>query len=74
MTKTIIKLKKDQAAVIFAEQGVQLVYPEGGENSSHVTLATSIVLALQYESFLSYLAGFSQMIAKQNAQQEGVSH
>lgn len=64
MNKTIVKLKKDQAAIVFAPEGVQLVFPEGSDMASHV------VLALQYESFLAYLAGFTQRIAKQ----EGVTH
>lgn len=68
--KTTIKLKKEQAAIIFAPQGIQLVYPEGGEESSHVTLATSIVLALQYDAFLSYLAGFTRAIANDTVGKE----
>ena len=68
LLKTHIKLKKDQAAIVFAPEGVQLVFPEGSDMASHVVLATSIVLALQYDAFLSYLAGFTQMIAKQNAE------
>jgi phosphoribosylcarboxyaminoimidazole (NCAIR) mutase len=72
--KTIVKLKKDMAAIVFAPNGVQLVYPDlDKEMPSHVALAASIILALQYESFLNYLADFTQKIAKEAVKQE-VTH
>ena len=73
--KTILRLKKDQAAIVFAPQGVQLVYPDPTtEMPSHVALAASIVVALQYETFLNYLAGFTQQIAEAHQKEAGATH
>jgi hypothetical protein len=72
--KTIVRLKKGYAAIVFAPQGVQLVYPElATDMPSHVALAASIVVALQYEGFLEYLAGFTQRIAEM-LQKETATH
>lgn len=73
--KTIVRLKKDMAAIVFAPQGVQLVYPGLDEEMSpRVALAASIVMALQYEGFLQYLAGFTQRIAEMEQRKEGATH
>ena len=73
--KTIVKLKADMAAIVFAPQGVQLVYPAlDTEMPSHVALAASIVVALQYETFLNLLAEFTQELAEMHRREEGATH
>jgi hypothetical protein len=47
-----VKLKKDQAAIVFTPTGCQLVYPEGTNTDlQHVSLAASLTMAIQYGMF-----------------------
>ena len=57
--KTILRLKKDMAAIVFTPQGCQLVYPEGTNTDlQHVSLAASVTLAIQYEVFVQSMFAF----------------
>ena len=54
-----MKLKKDQAAIVFTPQGCQLVYPEGTNTDlQHVSLAASVTMAIQYEVFVNGMFAF----------------
>lgn len=57
--KTQIKLKTNQAAIIFTSTGCQLVYPEGTDtNLRHVSLAAGLTMAIQYEVFVQGMFAF----------------
>jgi len=68
--KKIVKLRKDQAAIIFAPQGCQLVYPEGTDtNLQHVTLAASLTVAIQYEFFIQGMYAFLKDVTTERKQE-----
>ena len=71
--KTLIRLKKDMAAIIFTPQGCQLVYPErakGEELPEHFSFAASITMAIQYQVFVDGMFAFLRDVTKE----EGVTH
>ncbi len=63
--KTILKLKKNTAAIVFSSNGCQLVFPTDSEMTPPVALATSLILALQHDTFLNYLAAFTNQLARE---------
>ena len=59
--KTILKLKRNDAAIVFTDKGCQLIYPERPEGEvlpQHFSLAGAVVLALQYEVFIDSMFAF----------------
>ena len=67
-----MKLKKDQAAIVFTPQGCQLVYPEGTNTDlQHVTLAASVTMAIQYEVFVQGMYAFLKDVT---TEEKGVTH
>ena len=57
--KTLIRLKTNQAAIVFTDKGCQLVYPEGTDtNRQHVTLAAALTTAIQYQVFVDGMYAF----------------
>jgi len=67
-----VKLKKDQAAIVFTPQGCQLVYPEGTNTDlQHVTLAASVTMAIQYEVFVQGMYAFLKDVT---TEEKGVTH
>lgn len=59
--KTLIRLKKDMAAIVFTPQGCQLVYPERPESEAlpqHFSLAASVTMAIQYQVFIEGMFAF----------------
>ena len=64
--KTIVRLKKDMAAIVFSSQGCQLVYPEGTNTDlQHVSLAAALTLAIQYEVFVQSMFAFLKDVTKE---------
>ena len=65
--KTLIRLKKDMAAIVFTPQGCQLVYPEGTDTDlQHVSLAASVAMAIQYEVFVNGMYAFLKDVTTEN--------
>jgi len=70
--KTLIRLKKDMAAIVFTPQGCQLVYPEGTDTDlQHVSLAASVTMAIQYEVFVQSMFAFLKDVT---TEEKGVTH
>ena len=68
--KTLIKIKKDQAAILFTERGCQLVYPEGTNTDlQHVSLAAGLTMAIQYQVFVDGMFAFLKDVT-QNVERE----
>ena len=71
--KTLIRLKKDMAAIIFTPQGCQLVYPDGTDtNQQHVSLAAALTTAIQYEVFVQGMFAFLKDVTE--GQEKEVTH
>ena len=67
-----MKLKKDQAAIVFTPTGCQLVYPEGTNTDlQHVSLAASVAMAVQYEVFVQSMFAFLKDVT---TEEKGVTH
>ena len=65
-----MKLKKDQAAIVFTPQGCQLVYPEGTNTDlQHVSLAASVTMAIQYEVFVQSMFAFLKDVTTEKKQE-----
>ena len=68
--KTILRLKKDQAAIIFTDKGCQLVYPEGTDtNLQHVSIAAALTMAVQYEVFVQSMFAFLKDVTTERKQE-----
>lgn len=66
--KTLIKLKKNMAAIIFAPQGCQLVYPERVEGETlpeHFSIAAAVTMAIQYEVFVQSIFAFPKDVTRE---------
>ena len=73
--KTILKLKRNDAAIVFTDKGCQLLYPERPEGEAlpqHFSLAGAVVMAMQYEVFVQSMLAFVKDVT-QNAERE-VTH
>ena len=67
-----MKLKKDQAAIVFTPTGCQLVYPEGTNTDlQHVSLAASVAMAVQYEVLVQSMFAFLKDVT---TEEKGVTH
>ena len=68
--KTILRLKKNMAAILFTDKGCQLIYPEGTDtNLQHVTLAASLTMAIQYEFFIQGMYAFLKDVTTERKQE-----
>lgn len=65
--KTLIKLRKNEAAIVFSPQGVRLIQPEGEEPGEHVALAGALVYAMQYTAFQQMTVDFLVHVEKTTA-------
>lgn len=75
--KTIVKLKRDMAAIVFSPQGCQLIYPERPEGEGlpeHFSLAGAVVMAVQYQIFVDAMFAFLQEMKKGQSPQKEVTH
>lgn len=76
--KTLVKLKKDMAAIIFTDKGCQLLYPERPEGEAlpqHFSLAGAVTLAMQYEVFIDGLFAFlKDQTEREKAIEKGLTH
>lgn len=61
--KTLIKLRKNEAAIVFSPQGARLIQPEGEEPGDHVALAGALVYAMQYTAFKQMTLDFLRQVA-----------
>lgn len=71
--KTLIKLKKDMAAILFTDKGCQLLYPDGTNTDlPHVSLAASLTTAIQYQVFVDGMFAFLKDVTTEG--QKEVTH
>ena len=64
--KTHIKIKKDQAAIVFTKDGCQLLYPEGTNTDlQHVSLAAGLTMAIQYQVFVDGMFAFLRDVTQE---------
>lgn len=71
--KTLIKLRKNEAAIVFSPQGVRLVQPEG-ELEEHVALAGALVYAMQYTAFKQMTIDFFRQVTRITPEGGGSTH
>ena len=59
--KTLIKLRKNEAAIVFSPSGARLIQPPG-EPEEHVALAGALVFAMQYTAFQQMTLDFLRQV------------